>query len=87
MAEFSSTLFAAQDPDRTNPVRLPAPNQAGGQIHEMVVPVTFTGTEAVNDTINLAILPAGAIPVPGASFMVCETIGATPTPTPTPTPS
>jgi hypothetical protein len=53
----------------------------------MVVPVVFDGTEAAADTINLAILPVGAIPLPGASYLVCETIGATPTPTPTPTPT
>lgn len=87
MPTFESALYAAQKADRVNTVRLPAPNQASGQIQHMVVPVVFDGTEAAADTINLAILPVGAIPLPGASYLVCETIGATPTPTPTPTPT
>lgn len=72
MAIFNTTLYAAQDRDRLNPARLPAPNQAGGGVQCAVVPYALDGDEAANDTINLCTLPAGAIPIPGLSFVDAE---------------
>lgn len=86
MATFPTDLYDAQASDRLNTSRLPAPNQAGGGIQMAVVPYVMDGSEVQGDVIDLVTLPAGAIPVPGASFIVTEDLEA-PTPTPTPTPS
>jgi hypothetical protein len=72
MAIFNSALYALQKTDRLNTSRLPAPNQAGGAVQLAVVPYTTAGTEAAGDTINLCTLPAGAIPIPGLSFLEQE---------------
>jgi hypothetical protein len=72
MATFNTTLYVAQDEDRVNPARLPAPNQAGGAVQLAVVPYALVGTEAAADKINLCVLPAGAIPIPGLSFVDCQ---------------
>jgi hypothetical protein len=72
MATFNTTLYVAQDEDRVNPARLPAPNQAGGAVQLAVVPYALAGTEAAADKINLCVLPAGAIPIPGLSFVDCQ---------------
>lgn len=80
MATFNTTLYAAQDEDRANTSVLPNPNQAGGGVHMAVVPYALTpedegeegAAEAANDKINLCVLPAGAIPIPGLSFVECE---------------
>jgi hypothetical protein len=77
MATINTTLYVAQDEDRVNPARLPAPNQAGGGVQMAVVPYVLAGTEATNDTINLCVLPAGAIPIPGLSFVDCSAATAT----------
>jgi len=82
MATFESAIHAAQKADRANPARLPAPNQASGGVHLATVPYTLTGEEMEEDEINLCILPAGAIPVPGSSFIVAEVTALEPTPTP-----
>ena len=71
MATFNTALYAAQDEDRVNPARLPRPNQAGGGVQMAVVPYALVGTEAAADKINLCVLPAGAIPIPGLSFVDC----------------
>jgi hypothetical protein len=77
MATFESALYALQKPDRVNTVRLPNPNQAGGGVQMAVVPYALVATEAANDIINLCILPAGAILLPGLSFVDCEDPGTT----------
>lgn len=77
MATFSSALYALQKSDRVNTSRLPAPNQAGGGVQLATVPYAVAGTEdeATPDKINLCILPAGAIPLPGLSWVDCEDPG------------
>jgi hypothetical protein len=79
MATFESSIYALQKPDRVNPVRLPAPNIAGGGVQMAVVKYELAGTEAhgTSDTINLCILPTGAIPIPGLSFVDCADPGTT----------
>lgn len=74
MASFDTTLYGLQKTERTTtPTRLPAPNQASGQVEFAVIPYTLTGTEAAADTINLCVLPGGIIPVPALSSCVCVT--------------
>jgi len=78
MATFETSIYAAQNPDRVNPVRLPAPNLASGEVHMAVVPyVAATEDESTNDVIKLCILPVGAIPIPGLSFVDCEAMAST----------
>ena len=77
MPTFETTLYAAQKPDRANTVRLPAPNQAGGAVQFAVVKYELAATETTADTINLCILPDGAIPIPGLSFVDCADPGTT----------
>jgi hypothetical protein len=85
MATFKTNLYNAQDADRANPARLPAANQASGAVHVAVVPYTTINTsnpatpvaEQDGDTINLCVLPAGAIPIPGLSFVDLQVPGTT----------
>src|SRR5205085_1442778 len=77
MTIYQTTLHAAQDADRLNPARLPAPNQAGGAVQLAVVPYALDGDEAADDKIQLCVLPAGAIPIPGLSFVDAEDPGTT----------
>jgi hypothetical protein len=72
MATFESTIYAAQKSDRANTSRLPAPNQAGGGVQFAVVPIALDDSVLANDIIDLCILPAGAIPIPGMSSVDCE---------------
>lgn len=72
MATFESALHALQKSSRVNLSRLPAPNQAGGQVHYAVVPVVLDDGILANDVINLCYLPAGAIPIPGMSRVICD---------------
>ena len=75
MAVFETTLYAAQDPLRANISRLAAPNLAGGDIEFATITYSMVDTEAATDTINLALLPAGCIPVPALSSVVCANPG------------
>jgi hypothetical protein len=71
---FTTTLYDAQKADRANPSRLAAPNLASGTVEFAVARYTLTaGTdEAAADLINLCVLPAGAIPIPHLSKVVCD---------------
>jgi hypothetical protein len=75
MATFETTIHAAQKETRANPARLPA--QVGGALQYAVVPYTVAGTEeeGTTDVIKLCILPTGAVPIAGASFVDCEALG------------
>ena len=67
MATFNTTLYTAQDEDRLNTARLPAPNQAGGASaygDGALCARGHRGRKAPSDTIKLCVLPAGAIPGP-----------------------
>jgi hypothetical protein len=77
MATFNTTLYNVQKLDRANPARLPAANQASGAAHVAVVPYELPGGVAATNTINLCVLPAGAIPIPGLSFVDAEDAGGT----------
>src|SRR5688572_15973596 len=69
---IESALYKLQKTDRPKTTRLPNPNQAGGTVQLAVVPYTTDGEELEDDIINLCILPAGAIPIPGLSFLEQE---------------
>lgn len=79
MATFTSDLYDLQASDRVNTSRLPAPNQAGGGVQIATVTYALAGTESSStpDTIKLCVLPVGAIPVPGLSWVDCEDPGTT----------
>lgn len=73
MASFDSAFYALQKPTRTTtPTRLATENTAAGTIEIAVIPYTIAGTEATNDTVNLCILPAGAVPLPAYSKVSCS---------------
>jgi hypothetical protein len=72
MAEFNSTVYTAQKATRANPSRLATQNSASGTIQVAKIPYTLAATEVANDTINLCVLPAGAIPLPELSSVVCS---------------
>jgi hypothetical protein len=75
MATFNSALFSAQDETRVATGRLAEPNLASGTVEFAIVPYTLAGTEdeATPDIIKLCLLPAGAIPIPELSAVICET--------------
>ena len=75
MAEFETALYASQDPARVNITRLAPPNVAGGDVEFAVVPYVLDGGEVGSDTIKLALLPAGAIPVPQLTSVACSNPG------------
>lgn len=70
MASFDSAHYALQKSTRANTSRNAPPNVASGEVEFAVIPYTIAGTEAANDTINLCVLPADVIPIPGLSSMV-----------------
>jgi hypothetical protein len=72
MAEFNTAAFNAQKSDRTNTSRLLTQNIVSGDVEFALIPYTLAGTETANDTINLAILPADAIPLPHLSSVTCS---------------
>ena len=72
MASFDTSLYTAQKPTRTNTSRAAAPNVGDGSVEFITVPYTLATTETAADTINLCILPAGVIPVPALSSVVCS---------------
>lgn len=72
MASFDTTLYGLQKSTRTNPARIAAPNQSSGAVQVAVIPYLLATTEAAADTINLCVLPEGAIPLPGMSCIVCD---------------
>lgn len=77
MATFTTDIFDAQDEARDNTSRLASPNVASGEVQFAHVPYTLVGTEAANDLIKLAVLPAGAIPIPQLSEVLCADPGTT----------
>ena len=77
MASFDTVNYTAQKADRANTSRLATENVASGEIEVAVIPYVLAGTEAANDTINLGVLPAGAIPLPQLSFITCADPGTT----------
>ncbi len=82
---YNSNLYASQDADRANPARLAGANQASGAVHMAVVPYALKADpgnpgealEATGDYIRLCVLPAGAIPIPGLSFVEAADPGTT----------
>lgn len=72
MASFDTTHYGLQKPTRANTSRNATPNITDGEVTYARIPYTLAGTEASNDTINLCILPAGAIPMPGVSSVTCS---------------
>lgn len=69
---FETSVYAAQKPDRDNPSRLASPNLASGSVEFAIIPYKLLGTEIATDTINLCILPKGAIPLPHLSSIMCS---------------
>lgn len=72
MASFDSTQYGLQKPTRANTSRAATANIGDGTVEYALIPYTLATTETANDTINLCILPAGAIPVPALSSVVCS---------------
>lgn len=74
MPTFNTAHYLTQLSTRDNPSRLPAANVVSGDVQFAVARYTLTaGTdEAADDIINLCILPAGAIPLPHLSKIVCD---------------
>ncbi len=64
---YNTTLYTSQQTPRAAGARALAANTATGTLSTAHCSYTLLGTEAAGDTINLAILPAGATPVPGLS--------------------
>jgi hypothetical protein len=73
MATFNTTQYTAQLESRANKARLAEKNVASGSVEFAVIPYTLAATEAATDVINLMLLPAGAIPMPALSSIVCQT--------------
>lgn len=72
MAEFNTAVYTAMAEDRANGARLADPNIMSGDVEFAHIPYTLAGTEAANDTINLFLLPADAIPLPSLSSVTCS---------------
>lgn len=72
MATYTTSKYDAQKYARTNPARFPNANTASGAVQMAIVPYTLTGAEANADIINLCILPAGAVPIPSLSRVICS---------------
>jgi hypothetical protein len=72
MPTFESAQYALQKPTRTNTSRNAPANLVSSDIEFAIIPHVLT-TEAAADIINLCVLPAGSIPVPELSKMVCMT--------------
>ena len=73
MATFASAQYALQKSDRANTSRNAPENITSGTVEFAVIPYTLAGTEAAADIINLCVLPAGVIPIPSLSHVVCVT--------------
>lgn len=73
MADFESDFYATQKAGRSNPSRLAAPAVGSGTIQIAQIPYTLAETEAATETIALCLLPAGAIPIPGMSYVFIPT--------------
>lgn len=73
MPTFETAQYALQNEDRVNTGRLAPKNVASGSVEFARIPYVLTaGTdEAAADIINLCVLPAGAIPMPELSSVVC----------------
>lgn len=74
---FETAFYATQAESRANTSRLAAPNGASGEIQVAVVEYTTAGSEAATDKINLCVLPAGAVPLPHLSSIMCADPGTT----------
>lgn len=74
MATFNSALYSAS-PAANGLTEWSIPPAVKQALHYAIVPYALAGTEAAADIINLCKLPPGSIPVPGASFIVCEDPG------------
>ncbi len=73
MPTFNTAQYDLQKPDRANTSRFAPPNVSSGEVEWAVIPYTLAGTEAADDIINLCILPADVIPLPGLSRLICAT--------------
>lgn len=77
MPTFDTSHYTAQKPTRANTSRFAPPNVSSGSVEFAVIPYTLAGTEAANDIINLCVLPADVVPIPGLSCMVqSATVGS-----------
>ena len=71
MALHETAVFAAQKPTRANPSRLSPQLSSSGSVEFAVIKYTLKGTEVAGEFVNLAVLPAGAIPLPQLSGISC----------------
>lgn len=69
---FETAQYALQKSSRANTSRNAPANLVSSDIQFAIIPHSFT-TEAAADIVNLCILPAGCIPVPELSRIVCMT--------------
>lgn len=71
---FTTAQYDLEKTSRANTSRLATSNVTSGKVEMAVIPYVLTsGTdEAANDLIQLCILPAGAVPLPGESYIVCD---------------
>jgi hypothetical protein len=76
MANTQSAFIQTQLAGRANPSRLPAANVASSTIQIASIPFDVPAGAVVNDTVELCLLPAGSIPVPGLSSV--NVLGAAP---------
>ncbi len=72
MATLYTAFATAQQRDRTNKARLPAP--LGKRLNVIQIPYVLVGTEDDSEphTLVLGYLPAGIIPIPALSSVVCS---------------
>ena len=70
MATANSDHYNLQKPDRARTGLQAPPNVSEGELQFTYIPVTFAGTEAAADIVNLCQLPAGVVPVPHLSSVI-----------------
>jgi len=80
---FTTSVYDAQAESRANTSRNLAPNLVSNDVQFARASYTMIGTEAADDLIDIAILPAGIIPIPEMSSVTTGATATTADPTPT----
>ena len=70
MPNYETAHYALQKPTRTNPANLAPANVSNGVVRYAKVRYVLT-TDAVDETIQICILPVGAVPLPELSSVSC----------------
>jgi hypothetical protein len=69
---YETAAYAAQDPGRQNPSRLLNKDTVSGEVQVAVVQYQMEPGIGTGSIINLCILPAGVISLPGLSKIICR---------------